>query len=398
MSARQLLVLVAGTVAIACGGATSDGGFSGSTGDRGSTSSSSGTVPSGQSPSCDASGVVNLAVASDDPNGYPPYAVAECTLVYVTGAGALVLRDLVTSAETTLEEPQAQAKARRPSISMDAGANGESTPVIAWESLPTTPGQASPPSVRVRYGRTGATTTLRGDFVGSSEPRVSGYRVAFTAWKGPTENDDMDVWMYDVRTSSARMVIGGSGQQRFADISATHVAASDFSEDPDGRYDRDEKDLADIVLFEITTSGLSKRALPGKQAFPMLTDNGLLAYLAWSGVHPEPKFQAYDLKAGPLVVADPASDRTIAHVEYVTAEPVRPSVIGGVVEWVDNPTGQTSLHRASVDGAEPPARVSGLDNLQLYAPAGNRSFTILATIDTRPANPDRTPRLKTITR
>jgi hypothetical protein len=405
MTARAIFLLAssatlaAGSAVLACGGSTSDGGASsGASSSGGSTSSSSGSVPPGQSPSCDASGAVNLAVTSDDPNGYPPYAVAECTLVYVNGAGALVIRNLVTNAEKILED--AQAKARRPAISIDVGANGELTPVIAWETIPlaTTPGQAPPPSVRVKYGEA-EPKTLSGDFVGASEPRVSGYRVAFTAWKGATEKDDMDVWMYDARTSSARMVIGGAGQQRFADISASHVAASDFSEDPDGRYDRDEKDLADIVLFEITTSAIAKRVLPGKQAFPMLTDNNLLAYLSWTGVHPEPKFQAYDLKAGPLSVADPVTaDRTIAHVEYVTSEPVRPSVIGSVVEWVDNPNGQTSLNRASVDGSQPPAKVSGLDNLQLYAPSGNRTFTILATIDTRPNNPDRTPRLKTITR
>jgi len=407
-------VSVVGAVGVvgACGGATETGDPNGPTGPNGGASSSGSNNPAG-APSCDGAGAANIVVTGDDPNGYPPYAVADCTLVYVNGAGALVIRNLVTNAETVLAEPN--VKARRPAISIDVLANGDRVPLVAWETLPTTaaPGPAAPtpaPTVRVRYGDA-AVKSLSGDFVHASEPRVSGARVVFTAWKGATEKDDMDVWVYDARTDASRLVVGGAGQQRFADISATHVAVSDFSEDPDGRYDQDEKDLADIVLYEIASSAVTRRPMAGKQAFPMLTDNGVLAYLAWSGVHPEPKLQAYDLKAGPLTeVTDPGgavtSDRTVAHVEYITAEPVRPSVSGNVLEWVDNPEGTTSLHRATLNATElaaptptPTARVSGLDGLQLYAPAATRSFTVLATIDKNP-NPttDRTPRLRTVAR
>ena len=158
-------------------------------------------------------------------------------------------------------------------------------------------------------------------------------------------------------------------------------------------------DAADLVVYEIATRTATKRALPGKQAFPMLGSDGIaLAYLDWNEVHPQPKLQAYNLKAGTL--ANPAADRLVAFVEYEAAEPARPAVAGNTIEWIANPTGATSLFRAPLDGSTLPARAEGLDRLFLLAPAPRAAaedpgFTVLGTIDYTQST---TPRLRAVVR
>jgi hypothetical protein len=338
--------------------------------------------------SCDAASAQDLAVASDDLNGYPPYALAQCSLVYLGSGGDLILRDLATKEEVTLAP--ASDNPRRPSASIDPGS---STPtlVVVWEST-----LAGASVVRVRYGE--RTSTVTGDFVMATEPRVREHFVAFTAWKGTTPQDDTDVWLFDASSGAARLVIGGSAQQRFADVSTTHVVATDFSEDPDGRFDG-TNDLADIIVFEIASGAVTRRAAPNKQAFPMLSKGGTLAYLSWNAIHPEPKLQSYELKAGPLF-GDPAADKTIADVSYVSSDPTRPAMAGETIEWVANPDGVTSLYRAPADGSASPLRVSGLDDLMLYAPAPSSgtkvSFTVLAAAAV--SGTDHTPRLRAVSR
>jgi len=86
-----------------------------------------------------------------------------------------------------------------------------------------------------------------------------------------------DVNTTDLRSAIAlgcrtmQSVFAGPGEQRFADVSAEYVVATDFSEDPDGKYDG-EGDLADIVVFDRATQTASKRVAEKKQAFPMLVD------------------------------------------------------------------------------------------------------------------------------
>lgn len=374
-------IAVATCLVLGCGGARDE---SSATNAKPSATGTPPTSPTGGPPACEAAAARDVAVASDDLNGYPPYALAECSLVYVSSSGALILRDLATSDELTLA-PAAE-KPRRPSISIDVeGATHRL--VVAWEAT-----FGAGPVVRVRWDS--RTTTITGAFVMATEPRVRGRFVAFTAWKGLAKEDDTDVWLYDARTDSARLALGGAGQQRFADVSPTHVVATDFAEDPDGRFDG-VNDLADIVAFEIASGTITRRAAPGKQAFPMLSDEGALAYLAWDAVHPEPKLHAYDLKAGPLF-GHPSDDRTIAHVEYASAEPARPVLAGNTLEWIANPMGVTSLHRAPADGSAAPVRVAGLDGLLLYAPAPSSlaPFTVLAAAE----GADRAPRLRGVGR
>jgi hypothetical protein len=299
----------------------------------------------------------------------------------VNSAGALVARDLSTRAEVTIA-PAAEHP-RRPTVSAE---------VVAWEA-----DQNSRSVVRVLASAAGSTArTIEGAFASAGEPRASGSSVAFTAWNGPSSADDTDVWLCDATTNEAHVVLGGPGQQRFPDLSSAFVAASDFSEDPDGRYDRDGQDLSDIILLDRATGAVTKRALPGKQAFPMLADDGVLAYLSWSGIHPEPKFENYELRSG-RIVGDPAADLSISKVVYAGAEPARPTVVGSIIEWVANPDGTTTLYRAPVDASGAPAAVKGLESFHLHAPAPTTAgFTIVAT--SRVGASEIVPRLRAVPR
>ena len=357
------------TVAVACGGRAD-----------GTPSGNPATAPPGTAPppACEPSAAADIEVSSDDLNGFPPYAAAGCTLAYVNRAGDLVVRDLATREESVIA-PAAEHP-RRPAASAE---------VVAWES-----DESGHAVVRVRSG--GVVKTIAGAFASAGEPRANGASVAFTAWNGPAATDDTDVLLYDATTGEVRVALGGPGQQRFADVSSTHVAASDFSEDPDGRFDNDGKDLADIVVLDRATGAIVKRPLPGKQAFPMLADGGVVAYLAWNGVHPEPKFVAYELRSG-QVLGDPLADVKVADVVYASSEYARPAVVSGTLEWIANPDGRTVLYRAPADGSSAPLAVKGLEDLRLYAPSPTSAgFTVLATSPVGAAASS--PRLRAVAR
>jgi len=100
------------------------------------------------------------------------------------------------------------------------------------------------------------------------------------------------------------------------------------------------------------------------------------------------------VRSGLLV--GPPKDRTVATVAQVSATYARPALAGATLEWVANPDGMTRLYRAPLDGSAPPAVVSGLDSLRLYAPASTRAFTILATAPNTSAGT--LPRLRAVTR
>jgi hypothetical protein len=370
--ATALAVVLASGAAAACGGRITDTAeATGSPDPRTPTPAPGSTPPPGGPRRCDASAAADIEVSSVDLNGFPPYAVYACTLVYVRRTGELVVRDLETREEMAVAS--AADHPRRPTASAE---------LVAWEQ-----DEDSHAVVRVRAmtatrgvgGLAGASAiTLRGEFVRAGEPRASGASLVFTAWKGLSETDDADVWLYEASDRTSRMVLGGPGQQRFAAISPAFVAAADFNEDPDGRFDDDGKDLSDVVVYDRRTKETRVRRSAGKQAFPMLADHDVLAYLEWSGIHPEPKLVAYDIKSGPLA-GDPAADRTIAHVVHASPEYARPALLGNTLEWIANPDGRTTLRRAPVDGSALPDVVAGLDGLHLYAPAPSRGFTVIAT-------------------
>ncbi len=312
--------------------------------------------------SCTADAAADIGVANVDLNGYPPYAIAGRTLVYVNTSGALVSRDLTTRTESSVAD--ASEKPHRPAIS---------TEVLAWEAT-----ENGHTVVRVRARD--VIRTMKGAFVAAGEPRVSGTSVVFTGWNGPAVTDDTDVWLYDAGAdAAATKVFGGPAQQRYADVSAGYVAAADFLEDPDGRDDHNETDLADIIVFNRATGSIVARHVVGFEKFPMLTSNDVLAYLHWPVIHPEPKLQAYEIRSGALR-ADPAIDAKIAFPHYGGGDYPRPAITGSTLEWISEGSGSVALWRAPADGSSAPVQVQGLGSgLDLFAPAPMPAFTVLAT-------------------
>ncbi len=312
---------------------------------------------------CDAPLPDDVQIPALDLQGYPPYAGDGCTLVYVAGsgtsAGDLRSRDLKTGAESILAP--ASESPRRPSI---AGS------VIAWEAK-----SGARSVVRVRVN--GATTTLSGDFDHAGEPRATSDAVVFTGWHGEGELSDTDVFLYDVSTTAAEIVLGGAGQQRFPDVSRGIVGAADFSEDPDGTFDRNETDLADLVIYDRNSGAVTHRTRPGKQAFPIVVSPTRIAYLDWGEVHPEPKLTQYALRIGDIT-GTALGDITVSLVK--NAGPyVLPAGRNGVLEWIDASDGTATLWRVPADLTRSPALVPGLGGLDLFAPASTASFTVLGT-------------------
>ncbi|MEO7327880.1 MAG: hypothetical protein ABI193_04840 [Minicystis sp.] len=295
--------------------------------------------------------------------GYPPYAIDGCRLVYVArsasgaGSGELRLRDLATGKERVLapelDEP------RRPSV---AGS------IIVWEA--TSVGK----SVLRVQGPNGV-QTIAGSFDHASEPRAAEDAVVFTAWLGPGKDADTDVLLFDPASAKLTSLGAGKGQQRFADISKTHVAWADFIEDPDGRFDENESDIADVVVFDRATGVATTRHREGKQAFPMLGAEGKIATLDWNLVHPEPKLSAYELRIGDLG-APVEDDVLVEHVE--TLQPyVRPVARGALLEWVAWPEGSATLFRRAADLSTPAEKLPGLEGLSLFAPTASAAITLV---------------------
>ena len=332
-------------------------------------------------PATCAEAAADITVANVDLNGYPPYAVAGCTLVYVNASGALVMRDLTTAAESPVAE--ASETPHRPAISTD---------VLAWEAT-----EGGHTVVRVRVRASGVTRTVAGTFVAAGEPRVSAASVVFTGWNGPAPADDTDVWLYDATADAAKMVLGGPAQQRYADVSAAYVAAADFSEDPDGRDDHNDRDLADIIVLNRATGAIVKRHVVGFEKFPMLASTDVVAYLHWPEIHPEPKLQAYEIRSGIVGAADPATDAKVAFPTY-GGDYARPAINAATLEWIGDNGGSTALWRAPADGSSAPVQVQGLPSgLRLFAPAPTAAFTVVATA-TSATGGVLTPRLRAVPR
>jgi hypothetical protein len=324
-------------------------------------------------PSCATITLDGLHVAASDVHGgtpyalgYPPYAIDGCRLVYVAAAegglgGALVLRDFATGKEQTIAE--AAEEPRRPSIA------GE---WIAWEAT-----VSGAPAVRVE-GKSGDAVTIQGAFDHAGEPRAATDAIVFTAWLGPGDTADTDIFLYRPATQELAAVSTTPKQQRFADISATHIAWSDFVDDPDGFFKGGGHAAAqgDVVLFDRATSTAKTREIPGKQAFPILGATGKVAYLDWVGVQPEPKLDAYTLRIGGLD-APVESDALVA--EIATPElHVRPVARGPLLEWVESPGGGSpQLRRRRADLVTPAFMLPGLEGLEILGPVASDAITLV---------------------
>jgi hypothetical protein len=290
------------------------------------------------------------------------------------GGAELRRRDLSTGAEETLAP--ASEKPLRPAL---AGGT------MAWEAT-----EAGRQVIRVR--RDGVTRTVEGSFAQATEPRAAEDAVVFTAWAGLDPSADTDVLLYRVDSGALEIVAGGPGQQRFADVSSTHVAFSDFAEDPDGTFDDNSNDLADIALLDRKTGVLSARSLPGKQAFPLLGTAGSVVFLSWPKDHPEPKLTAYEILASGL--EEGAAPRSLGKVEQAISLTARPSSRDGEVLWVTYQGGAAVLRRAKVSGEGTPETLEVAGSPTLFAPAAGGGYALAAA---RPSNqPDAPPTLKVL--
>ena len=324
-------------------------------------------------PTCEPSAAQNIQVTNRDAYGlapyalgYPPYSADGCSLLYVApsadmnGNGELRLRNLATNTEIVIAD--AATLPRRPVMAGDW---------LAWEA-----DEQGRTLIHVHNRKDEKTLIIEGGFDHATEPRISSTAVVFTAWSGPETTADTDVAMYDFATKQVEMIGQGPGQQRFADISDTHLAFSDFSEDPDGRFDENMFDIADIVVFDRQTKTSSKRPREGKQAFPMLGAPGKLAFLDWNLVHPEPKLVAYDLRLADI--GDSLADSVLVEKIQTTAPYVRPAARGQYLEWVGLvETAGSALWRMRVDATSAPVMVQEPSMMNLFAPTASEDITFV---------------------
>lgn len=323
-------------------------------------------------PTCDSAEIAEIPIANHDAYGaapyylgYPPYAVDGCALVYVAPSanldtpGELRLRTFGVGEESIIAE--AALFPRRPVVAGNW---------IAWEA-------ESQGRTLIHAVHTGSkeTIVIDGDFDHATEPRISPTAVVFTAWLGPEKTADTDIAIYEFASKSWQWVARGPGQQRFADISETLVAWSDFAEDPDGRFDENDLDVADIVLFNRQTKTAEPRPRIGKQAFPMLGATGKLAFLDWNLVHPEPKLVAYDLRLVDL--ASPLSESVLVESIRTAAPYIRPVAHGQLLEWVAlTDLVNATLWRLPTDSGEP-EMLFPPDSTQRFAPIATDVLTFV---------------------
>jgi hypothetical protein len=327
-----------------------------------------------EGPVCGPADIDGLRVSATDPLGgtpyalgYPPHAIDGCQLAYLAEpaqgeSAALVLRDLTTGDETVVA-PAAE-RPRRPSLAGD---------VLAWEA-----DAGGVAVIRVRTG--GATVTLEGPFHHAGEPRAAADGVVFTAFLDGSGAGDTDIYMAAPGESAATSVFVGAGQQRFADISASHIAFSDFSEDPDGQLDENATDLADIVIVERATGTARTRSRAGKQAFPLLGAGDKVVYLEWGPDHPEPKFSAYDLLIGN--VGGNGQDDALAAQIRTSLPYIRPTARGERVSWIGWPEGGgPALWTRPADLSAPAETVAGIEGPELFGPAASADLTVVVVAE-----------------
>jgi hypothetical protein len=275
-------------------------------------------------------------------------------------SGALRLRSLVDGTDVVVADESETP--RRPTLRGD---------ILAWEAT-----LAGKSVVRIKVGAK-PVITMKGVFQHAGEPRAGEAGVAFTAWMTTDELGDTDVYLYDRATGATVPIATGPAQQRWADVSATHVAYSDFVEDPDGTFGNDSKDVCDIGLVELATMKKTTYAKPGKQAYPMLGSSGYAVFLEWPADHPEPKNVFYSLRSWGFAGAT-QPDVELSQVIHNDSFYARPATRDGVVTWVASAP-QDTLFRVAVEGGSP--AVIPMASTVLRSPAMTSSFVAIAGID-----------------
>ncbi len=104
----------------------------------------------------------------------------------------------------------------------------------------------------------------------------------------------------------------------------------------------------------------------------------MVAYLEWAPLHPEPKFEQFDLRIGDIT-APADGDALAASIEQSGRPYVLPEVRGELIEWVERPAdGNASLRRRPADLSAPAAEVPGLSAFELFGPSASATITVLA--------------------
>ncbi len=281
-----------------------------------------------------------------DPVGYMPFAEDGCGIVQVSKGGKLQRVSFDTGEREDLET--SFSRASRPSARHG---------IVAWEAVDKN-GRGI---VRVKVGRA-EPVTIPGSYAKAFEPRVGRDAVVFTLTYGnpDREDADTDVAVFTPSSGDVEIVASGPGQQRFGAIADDLVAYADFSEDPRGHFSLDDASSADIVVVTRSTKVTNRRVLPGKQAFPLLDDDGTLLYVDFGAVHPEPKFHALSLKVGKARGAADA-DRRVHATERIGGNIpwVQPSLRDGFVSWIED---DMQLFRRPVSLATPQVLVARADS------------------------------------
>lgn len=308
-------------------------------------------------PACGALGAPIKVIANDE-YGYPPYSMHGCRLAYVDSiSGNLVLRNLSDGNESTLET--AASSPRRPVVASDA---------IAWEA---TVGTAK--VVRVLYNNQTSTIQVP-NYTDLGEPAAAAGIVVFTAFKTNAFDSDTDVFAYDAATGVVSPIATGPKQQRFAAVSDSIIAVTDFVEDPVGVFNGTGNDLADIGVYDRKAKNYTVRQHPGKDAFPAIVSGDVLAYLHWGDVHPEPKLEAYSVYTARINGA-PSTDTRIADVQN-SLRYIRPSASSGQIEWVTSFSGNSSLWRSDLKAA--PVSALNVTSETLLGSVSLESGTLIA--------------------
>lgn len=373
-------------LALGCGGAVTATPSPPAAADAGSPSAdASGATDATDAPSaCTARALVVRealpASANDnplDPLGYVPFAEDGCGLLYVSAQD----RRLYRLAFDTGERAQADTLARAARPSARDG-------LAAWEAVD----ESGRGVVRVRVGDA-APITVPGAYTRAFEPRVGVDAVVYTFTRDDPESEtaDLDVAVFTPSTRTVTVVGEGPGQQRFGAIAKGRVAFADFSEDPTGAFSSTAARAADVVVVDLATGARTARKAPGEQAFPQLSDDGVLLYTDFGEAPPEAK-GTYRVMLG-RVDAPVAADRGVHERATIgsSAPWLQPSLREGFVAWIEDDTlllrRGVALDAAPTVVATYPAGLVGVaqGGLAAYVAARSPSAPSQVFVESRPA-------------
>lgn len=245
--------------------------------------------------------VLDGPIAIADPTPAPTYAIGSCRVAWVErGTNRLLMRRLGVGQRVGQIAGPAPASDARREISFGPLTNAY---LVSWVEGP-------PNDSRVMVAVPGvvAPKAISGPFHHAGEARVSAGVskdggpagvVAFTGWLTADPKGDTDVFAYDPLTDTLTILADGPGQQRWPGTSNSEIAITDFHEDPDGRFDDDGADRADILVINRIANTRRAFPRPGLQAHARTCGHAL--YRDWNAA----SASTYELRASDTYGSDP---------------------------------------------------------------------------------------------